>query len=378
MRKRKIIFVIAEDWYFWSHRLPLATAARDAGYEVLIATRVHEHGAKILNEGFKLIPLRLSRESYSPWTELRTVLQLWQLYRIERPDIVQHVALKPILYGSIAALGKKHTRVINALAGLGYLVASSSWKAKLLRVPIWSAFRLLLNRSNTSVLLQNGDDMEMVVTKLRVPVERAFLVRGAGVDCGAFCPSPPPEGIPVVILPSRMLWNKGVAEFVAAAESLQKEGIKARFVLVGRADPASPSGIPPGQLTLWHEQGTVEWWGHKQDMTAVYHSATVVCLPSHGGEGIPKSLLEAAACGRPIITCDVPGCREIVRDHENGLLVRPKDVAGLVRAIRSMLASTEMRKQMGDCGRVIALNEFAQEIVVSKTLELYDALSTNT
>lgn len=375
MMRRKLIFVIAEDWYFWSHRLPLARAARDAGFDVVIATRVHEHGKKIRDEGFKLVPLRLARESYSPWAELRTISQLWRLYRRERPDIVHHVALKPILYGSIAALRTKETRVINALAGLGYLVASSSWKARLLRFPIWNAFRLLLSRSNTSVLLQNGDDMSMVVRQMRVPAERAFLIRGAGVDCRVFYPAPPPKGLPIVMLPSRMLWNKGVAEFVAAAELLQKEGVKARFVLVGKADTASPSGIPHRQLTMWHEQGAVEWWGHKKDMAEVYQSATVVCLPSHGGEGVPKSLLEAAACGRPIITCDVPGCRDIVRDLENGLLVPPKSVPELVKAICRLLSSSELRKEMGESGRTIVLNEFAQELVVAKTLALYDALS---
>lgn len=377
MRRRKLIFVIADDWYFWSHRLPLARAARDAGFEIILATRFQDREKEIRDEGFKLAPLHLFRDSYSPWKELRTIFQLWQLYRTERPDIVHHVALKPILYGSIAALGRKQTNVVNAVAGLGYLVASSSVKAKLLRLPIWKAFRFVLTRANTRVLLQNVDDMKIVVERLGVPEQKAFLIRGAGVDCDAFYPTPAPEGTPVVMLPSRMLWNKGVGDFVEAADLLQKEGVKARFVLVGRADPASPSGIPTKQLIRWQESGIIEWWGHRQDMPAAYHSATVICLPSHGGEGVPKSLLEAAACGRSIITSDVPGCRDIVRHQKNGLLVRPRNIPDIVKAIRCLLANSEMRKQMGDCGRAIVLKEFAQEIVISQTLALYHTLDRN-
>lgn len=373
-RRKKLILVIAEDWYFWSHRLPLARAAQKNGFDVVIATRVHKHAERIRSEGFKLVPLHLSRESYSPWKELKTIIQLRRLYREERPDIVHHVALKPILYGSIAALGRKHIHVINALAGMGYLVVSSSLKAALLRFPIWSAFRFLLNQSNTHVLLQNADDREVAISKLKVSADKTVLIRGAGVDCESFCPSAPLSVIPQVVLASRMLWNKGVAEFVEAAKLLRQQGLKVRFVLVGDVDPASPSGMPRATLTAWNDAGFVEWWGPHQEMASVYKTAALVCLPSHGGEGVPKVLLEAAACGKAIVTSDVPGCRDIVRKDVNGLLVPAKNVPELANAIRYLVENDEVRRRMGTAGREIALAEFSQEIVIEKTLALYSSV----
>lgn len=374
VRNKKLILVIADDWYFWSHRLPLARAAQQNGFDVVIATRVTNLAQKVRDEGFRLVPLHLSRGSYSPFNELRTILQLRRLYRTERPDIVHHVALKPILYGSIAALGMKQIQVINALAGLGYLVASSSLRARLLRLPIWNAFKLLLNQPRTRVLLQNSDDREVVISKLKVHADKAVLIRGAGVDCDVFQPKAEPAGVPIVILPSRMLWNKGVAEFVEAAKILRQQAVNARFVLVGRVDSASPSGISRKILAAWHDEGIVEWWGQCQEMADIYQSASLICLPSHGGEGVPKVLLEGAACGRAIVTSDVPGCRDIVRDKVNGLLVPAKSASELARAIRYLLENGEVRSRMGAAGREIAVNEFAQGIVAGKTLALYNDL----
>jgi glycosyltransferase involved in cell wall biosynthesis len=371
--RRKIIFLIAEDWYFWSHRLSLARAALRNGYEVIIATRVSKHGQKILDEGFRLVPLSLSRESYSPLKELRTIIELRRLYGKERPDVVHQVALKPVLYGSIAALGRGNIKVINALAGLGYLVASSTLKARILRIGVWSAFGFLLRRSGSRVIFQNEEDRDAIITTLKVPPENTVLIRGAGVDLETFCPATQePAGTPVVILPSRMLWNKGVKEFVEAARLLRAEGVKARFVMVGDTDSASPSGMPRQQLAAWHEEGAIEWWGRLEEMASVYQGATLVCLPSHGGEGVPKSLLEAAACGRAIVTTNVPGCRDVVHDNVNGLLVPAKNVTELATAIRRLLEDPILRYRMGIAGREIASREFSEQLVVKNTLLLYN------
>ena len=371
--RRKIIFLIAEDWYFWSHRLSLARAALRNGYEVIIATRVSKHGQKILDEGFRLVPLSLSRESYSPLKELRTIIELRRLYGKERPDVVHQVALKPVLYGSIAAWGRGNIKVINALAGLGYLVASSTLKARILRLAVWSAFGYLLRRSGSKVIFQNDEDRDAIITTLKVPPENAVLIRGAGVDLETFCPAAlEPEGTPVVILPSRMLWNKGVREFVEAARLLRAEGVKARFALVGDTDMGSPSGMPPRQLAAWREEGVVEWWGRREEMASIYREATVVCLPSHGGEGVPKSLLEAAACGRAIVTTSVPGCRDVVHDNVNGLLVPAKNITELATAIRRLLEDPALRHRMGIAGREIASREFSEQAVVQSTLLLYN------
>ena len=372
----RVLFLVTEDRFFWSHRLPLARAALRNGYEVIVATRVSSYAERIRAEGFRLIPLRLIRESYSPLKELRAIHQLRKIYAAERPDIVHQVALKPVLYGSIAALGHKETKVINALTGLGYLVASSSLKARALRMVVWSAFKFLLNRPNCRVLLQNQDDRELLIAELRMRPEKVALIRGSGVDVDFFQPAPEPAGTPVILLASRMLWNKGIKEFVEAASLLRGKGIAARFVLAGDTDSGSPSAIPRQQLLEWQASGEVEWWGHRADMVQVFQEATLVCIPSHR-EGIPKALLEAAASGRAIVTTDVPGCRDIVRQGVNGLLVPAQDVAALAGAIERLLQDPGLRVEMAHRGREIAVNEFSQQAVVDQTLELYRELLTS-
>lgn len=370
----KILFVVTEDWYFWSHRLPIARSALQQGYEVVVATRVSTYADKIKQAGFRLWPLRLSRSSYSPLQELLAIRQLRQLYRAEKPEIIHHVALKPVLYGSIAALGMKDPVLVNAFAGLGYLVSSSSWKARLLRPVMWQAFHFLLNRGRSHLLLQNNEDQDLLIAKAGVPREKTVVIRGSGVNTAAFCPSPEPDGPPIVLLPSRMLWIKGVEDFVRAAALLREKGVQARFVLAGDNDPESPGSIPKEKLLQWQNSGVVEWWGHQKSMREAMRSATIVCLPSHGGEGVPKALLEAAAAGRAIVTTEVPGCKDVVRHGANGLLVKPREPADLAEAIDRLLKNDQLRLEMGKHSREIAVDEFSEETVIFQTLALYAKL----
>ncbi len=257
-----------------------------AGYEVVVAARVRDHAQRIREAGFRLIPLELMRESYSPLRELRAIRQLRRIYRTEKPDIVHHVALKPVLYGSIAALGTKDIKVVNALVGLGYLVSSASFKARVLRFSIWRSLRFLLNRPYSRVLLQNDDDRQLLVDQVSVPPEKTIVIRGSGVDTKTFQPTAEPSGDPVVLLAARMLWIKGIGDFVEAASLLKARNVGARFVLAGDTDVCSPSGISPLQLQEWQGSGIVEWWGHQDEMHSVLQRVNIVCLPSHGGEGV--------------------------------------------------------------------------------------------
>ncbi len=370
----KLLFVIAEDYLFWSHRQPVARAALRAGYEVVVAARVHDHAQRIREAGFRLIPLELMRESYSPLRELRAIRQLRRIYRTEKPDIVHQVALKPVLYGSIAALGRKDIKVVNALVGLGYLVSSASFKARILRFGIWNSLRFLLNRPGSRVLLQNDDDRQLLVDQVSVRPEKTIVIRGSGVDTKTFQPTPEPSGDPVVLLAARMLWIKGIGDFVEAASLLKARNVRARFVLAGDTDVCSPSGISPLQLQEWQGSGIVEWWGHQDEMHSVLQRVNIVCLPSHGGEGVPKALLEAAAAGRAIVTTGVPGCRDIVRQGVNGIVVPPHNPAALADALEAMLKQPAMRVEMAKRGREIAVNEFSQEAVADQTLALYQSL----
>jgi glycosyltransferase involved in cell wall biosynthesis len=356
------------------HFSPLALAALREGFDVTVATRVGTQGQEILDHGFRLISLEhLKRETRS-LSDIRAIQELRAIYRREKPDIIHHVALKPILYGNIAALGLP-LKIVNAFAGLGYLESSKSPKAMLLRAVIWNTMRFLLNRPNSFTILQNFEDRDFAINKLGMSGKNTEVIMGSGVDLELFKPSLQPSGTPIVMLPSRLLWNKGVAEFVAAAELLSATGIDARFVLVGDTDLGSPSAIPRLQLAEWNESGSIEWWGKMSDMQEVLPQASIICLPSYR-EGIPKVLIEAAACGRPIVTTDVPGCRDVVQHYVNGMLVPPKNTDVLALTIRVLLANSDLRARMGDAGRKIAAH-FSQDVVIGKTLARYGILANS-
>ena len=370
----KLLFLVTEDWYFCSHRLPLARAARAAGYEVVVATRVGRHADAITGEGFKLVPLNLRRSSQNPQRELAAILEITGVYRRERPDLVHHVALKPVLYGSIAARLARVPAVVNALAGLGFVFASASLKARLLRPWVVGALRLLIDAEGSRLIVQNPDDRRMLVEGGISAAGRVRLIRGSGVDLRRYLPSAEPEGTPLVMLPARLLWDKGVGEFVAAARLLKAQGAVARFALVGDGDAENPAAIADEEIEAWREGGVVEWWGRREDMPEVLGLAHIVCLPSYR-EGLPKVLLEAAACARPLVATDVPGCREIVIDGRTGLLVPPRDAPALAAAIGRLLAAPQLRAEMGRRGRELVAAEFSEESVVAQTLAVYRELA---
>lgn len=373
MSKPKLLFLVTEDWYFCSHRLQIAREARKRGFEVLVATRVDRHGEQINSEGFKLIPLQMQRRSTNPLNELASIRELLSIYRREKPDIVHHVAMKPVLYGSLAAWITGVPHVVNALAGLGYVFVSQQLKARILRPAIRAAFRFLLNSGDSRLILQNPDDCTMFIRSHLASSKRIRLIRGSGVDTDMYQPMPEPSGSPVVILASRMLWDKGVGEFVGAVRLLKSRGVDGRFVLVGDTDPHNPAAVPAEQLAAWLNEGTVAWWGRRDDMPVVFANSHIVCLPSYR-EGLPKVLLEAASCGRPIVTTDAIGCREVVLHGENGFLVPVRSIVELADALQLLIENPELRIKMGMRGREIVLREFAVEKIIEETLAVYGEL----
>ena len=367
--RSKLLFVVTEDWYFVSHRLSLAMAAREAGYDVAVATRARQHVEMIQRAGVRVIPFELSRRVGNPVLEL---LRLLSLYRREHPDIVHHVALKPVFLGALAARLAGIPAQVSALTGLGWLGIFQDRKARWLSLSIRWVLARLLNTPHCRVIVQNPDDAELL-KEAGVTESYLRMIRGAGVDTSEFSPFPePPEPI-CVVLASRILWDKGVSEFVKAARQLKKEGVKASFILVGKPDLDNPASVPEETLHAWQKEEVVEWWGHRDDMVAVFHSAHIVCLPSYR-EGLPKVLLEAAACGRPIVTTDVPGCREVVREGENGLLVPARNAQALSEALRCLIKNPELRAQMGRRSREIMLKDFSSEKVIAQTLSVYKEL----
>ena len=369
----KLLFVVTEDWYFWSHRLDLARAAAQAGFDVSIATRVTDHGERIQGEGFWLFPIGLSRRSRNPFVELAAVLELVRLYRRERPAIVHHVAMKPILYGSLAAWISGVPVVVNAFAGLGYAFTDEKRRGSMVHMSLRRALKSLLRLSQSVVIFQNKDDRDLLFEEGVVEIQHTRIISGSGVDTKTFDVRPSAEECPIVMLASRMLWDKGIGEFVEAARRLKQNGVSARYVLVGRCDEHNPAAIEPTQLRRWVEEGVVEWWEHRDEMSSTLASATIVVLPSYR-EGLPKVLLEAAACGKPLIATDVPGCRDIVTHGINGLLVPARDPAALADAIDSLLRDSSLRAAMGVAGREVVLRAFSVEKVAGQVVDLYREL----
>ena len=293
---RKLLYVINDGPFFLSHRLPLALAARDAGYDVHVAVPSWPAADTLGAQGLVFHDIPLSRQGTRPLQELKGFMALLRLYRTLHPDIVHHVTIKPVLYGGIAARMAGVPAVVSAVPGLGYVFTSRGVRRAVLRRLAMGIYRLALRHRHSRVIFQNPDDMTLFVNRGLVRRSDAVLIRGSGVDMEAFSPRPEPDGTPVVVLASRMLWDKGIGEFVEAARRLREAGVAARFVLVGDTDTGNPTAIPHGQLAAWRDAGLVEWWGHRSDMPEVFAAAHVVCLASYR-EGVPKVLIEAAACG---------------------------------------------------------------------------------
>jgi glycosyltransferase involved in cell wall biosynthesis len=369
----RILFVDNDAKSFLFYRIDIARAAREAGFEVHVAVPPGSSTELLSREGFRFHPIPMTRSGIKPWKESGTVLALFHLYRKIQPDLVHHIRLKPVLYGSLAARGARVPAVVNLLTGLGYVFTVENRKGAFLRKLVRSGCKFAFRHRNQRLIFQNRDDQSNFIDNHVVPLQKTVLIKGSGVDVTSFCPTPEPDGPPVVMLASRMLWDKGIGEFVKAARKLRAAGVSARFVIVGETDRGNPSAIPATQLREWADCGTVEWWGIQSDMRSVLAQSHIVCLPSLR-EGVPKILIEAAACGRPIVTTDAPGCREIVRHHENGLLVPVRDSAALANALRVLIDDPALRASLGRRSREIAVQEFSIERVIKETLGVYREL----
>ena len=372
-KKLRVLYLVTEDWYFVSHRLGLARVVRDAGCDVTVVTRTHDHADVIRGEGFRLVSFLLPRSQFSLVSEIKSIINLVRVYRQERPDLVHHVALKPSLYGSLAALLASVPAVVNAMTGLGFAFTAGHWVQGVLQPLVRIAGLFLLSRANSRIIVQNPNDMETLEKAGIIRHGRASLIRGSGVDLLEFPPQPDPDGVPTVAMVSRLLWNKGVGELVEASRILRSRGLKARILLIGMPDPDNPTSISEKQLCEWHDDALVQWWGYRDSIADVWRQAHVAVLPSYR-EGLPKSLLEAAACARPIVATDVPGCREIVRPGENGILVPVRDARSLADALETLLCDGDLRRAMGAKSRALVESEFHQDRVVSETLKVYEAL----
>jgi glycosyltransferase involved in cell wall biosynthesis len=372
MMSRRMLFVVNSTKYFVSHRLHLARAAREAGWDVHVAALDGPEAEMITAEGFPFYPVPIRRGTLAPWTELGAVMALVSAFRDVRPEVVHNITLKPVLYGTMAARVAGVPAVVNTIAGLGYLYSDDGLRPRVLRTVFRAVARVAFAHPRCRFIFQNAEDLEAFVSDGLTTRSAADLIRGSGVDMSVFVPKDAAAGVPIVVLPSRLLWDKGVGEFVAAARTLRSSGTAARFVLVGEPDPGNPRAVPVEQIHAWREEGTVEWWGYRSDMPAVLASSDIVTLPSAYREGVPKVLIEAASCGRALVATDMPGCRDIVRHEQNGFVVPPRDPAALARALGRLIEDRSLRAAYGASGRELVRREFAIEHVVERTLSVYE------
>jgi len=364
----RVAFCVTVDWYFCHHYLALARAVRAAGFAVTVITAVAEHGDQIRAAGLDLIPLEVSRKGMNPLRELQSILQLTRILRRLRPALLHNIAQKPVLYGTLAARLAGVPTVVNAVAGMGYLFTSEAPRARLVRTLVGGAYRALLAAPNVRVLVQNPDDQGQILLLTGVA---PTLIPGSGVDLTRFVPRPEPPGPPVVVLASRMLWDKGVGEFVDAARLLQARGVSARLVLVGKPDPGNPASVSEEQLREWNREGCIAWWGYRADMPTVMAATHIACLPSYYREGLPKFLIEAAAAGLPLVTTDATGCREAVEPGSNGLLVPPRDPVALAAALERLIRDPDLRQRFGARSRALAGARFDATRIHGAVLAVY-------
>jgi glycosyltransferase involved in cell wall biosynthesis len=376
----KVILFANTEWYLYNFRQALAFALRDAGHDLLLVSPPGPYGQKLRDLGFRWVPAPMERKSLNPLRELALVRWLYRLIKDEQVDVVHCFTIKCAVYGSLSArLASRAPGLparVNAVAGMGYVFTSDDIKARALRPVVRGLLKLALGGPGARLILQNPDDVALFERARLVDKAQVRLIPGSGVHCGRFAPRSPdaPASEPFrVVLPARLLWDKGLQEYVQAAQILKAEGRSIRFLLAGDPDPGNPAAVPEVTVRSWVDDGLLEWLGHVDDMPALFAGVDAVVLPSYR-EGLPKGLIEAAACALPLVTTDVPGCREVVSHEQDGLLVPVKDGPALARAIARLQDDPALRDRLGQAARAKALAEFDERIVVRRTLAVYAEL----
>lgn len=372
MINKKLLFVVNDDWFFISHRLPIAIKAKELGFDVHVATGSYEGKSKLETYGFTHHVFSIARAKVNPFQDLLTIFSLFRLYRNIKPDILHHITIKPVLYGGIAARLAGVKNVVSAISGLGVIFIEQGIIPSVKRKIVGALYRLGLNHKNSLVITQNADDQKIIAQLTGLPNSQFRLIKGSGVDLDKFRMKALPNGATKkVVLLARMLKDKGVGEFQQAAVLLKKDYPNVEFILAGGTHD-NPASYSERQLNEWNTEGNIQWIGHRNNVIDVINKAFIIVLPSYR-EGLPKVLLEAAAIGRPIITTNVPGCRDAIVENETGLLVPLKNAQALADAMRKLLDSEELCKTFGKNGRLLMEQEFSINTVVSKHVEIYES-----
>src|SRR3984885_5639275 len=369
---RRLLYGVNEDWAFLLNRLPMARAAQRAGYEVHVATRVNDGVGAIEAEGFTMHPIPLQRGGISPLAAIPAIRALRQITGRIKPDIAHHSGLQCCVYGAIAAFGRKFPYV-SALTGMGYAFTSATWRTRLLRRILTWLLPLLLNRPGGVVLVQSPDDRAALVD-LGIREASVVLIPGTGVDTDALQPLPEPDGPATYGFAGRLLTDKGIRALVAAHDIVRHQGLQTNLLIAGNPDPANPASVSVEEVTEWTQRPGITWLGHVKDISSLWKRCHFAVLPSHR-EGLPGSLMEAAACGRAMIATDAPGCREIVIDDQTGLLVPIEDPKALAQAIVKLATSPELRARYGKAARELVVSKLSAKIIGEQVVQLYNDMT---
>ena len=372
--KKSILFIVNVDWFFVSHRLPIALAAIRSNYSVHLACHFTDRVDYLESLGIEVHPLHLSRGGTGLVSEAKSFIAIFNIIKQVRPGLVHFITIKPSLYGGIASrlLGIKQR--VASISGLGYVFVSQGFKARAFRFVVSKLYRLALHGNHTQVIFQNPDDKQQFINSGIISTEQAWLIRGSGVSLQKYPFLPEPDGETVVVFASRLLKDKGVEEFVQAARLIRSRGMEVRFWLIGDRDPDNPASVSQKTLDAWRAENDVEILGYRSDIQNLLTKSHIIVLPSYYGEGLPKVLVEAAACGRAVVTTDHPGCRDAIEPDKTGLLVPVRDSGALADAIQKLILDPELRRSMGRAGRGLAEREFAIEKIVDAHLDIYESL----
>ena len=375
IRNKKILILINNLNFFISHRLLTAKASLAKGYKVVVGYgELGGANIELLEQnGFTVKYIPMDRGGMNFFKELKTLFYIWKFFKNEKPDIVHLVTIKPYLYGGIISRLLGVTGLVSAVSGLGTLFINNDLKFRFLRVLLFPFFKLAFNHNNQKVILQNRDDLKMLVDWGVLNYSNSILIKGSGVEIDKFTNLDEPAGLPTVCFASRLIRDKGVYEFVSAASMLGKRGVKARFLLAGDLDTNNLTGLNIEELKKLKNESNIEVLGYQKNIPILYSGSHIICLPSYR-EGLPKSLIEAAAASRAIVTTDVPGCRDAIIPNKTGLLVPVKDSIKLADALQWLIENPKERVQMGKAGRIFAEKEFKIEKISQNHLDIYKKL----
>ena len=375
---KKLIFLINDLNFFYTHRFPIAQSAKKKNFDVLIAYgELGGVNIDVFNKnGLRTIMIPMKRGSINIFSDMISCYHIWHLFRKEKPDIVHLVTIKPYLYGGIIARFTRVPNVVSAISGFGALFIHNDIKSKILRFLLYPIYLLAFNHSNQIIIVQNHDDANYLIEQKITVSKKIKLIRGSGVDLENFKYFKEKKGTPTICFTARLLADKGIFEFISAAKLLIKRGVDANFLIAGDLDPKNPRGLNQNDIEKIKMNRFIKFLGHCDDIPLLYSRSNIICLPSYR-EGLPKSLIEAAAASRAIVTTDVPGCRDAIIPNKTGLLVPIKNDSALADALQDLVLNSKKREDMGKAGRKLAEKYFSIDIIVNDHIDIYKELLRN-